>query len=130
MAIPLIPIAAGVVGATSGIGISSLLGLGKKGDTITTTTTQHAPYETYAPQTQYAPVTSYAYQGATYIISSPGAESKKAQAVEQTSAPSQAGSWEVPQMSGTSMGLDSSTLLILGIIAGVAVIGYGVVSKK
>ena len=97
------------------------------------TTTTYAP--SYAPQTQFAPVTSYAYQGATYIISSPYAESKKEQKQSQKSIPSQRGEWAFPievsqepkHTKDISGGLNLTHLAIIGVIGLVA---YGVVSKK
>ena len=54
---------------------------------LTTSVIEADPYQYYAPQIQFAPQTSYAYQGATTIISSPGAVSKKEQVMEQVLKP-------------------------------------------
>ena len=100
MVLPLIPIAIAGAAAGGGFGIGSWLSKGKK--------EIHAPYEyyapttseiyapTHAPQLQFAPVTSYAYQGATTIISSPGAVAKKEQIIDVVSKPEQAGAWDFP----------------------------------
>jgi hypothetical protein len=87
-----------------------------------TTSEVYAP--THAPQLQFAPVTSYGYQGATTIISSPGAEAKKAQIMDVVSKPKMRGEWDLPievaqapehtkDISGTNLPL----------IAGIAVVG-------
>lgn len=138
MPIPLIPIAAGIAGTAIGGAVGSLFGGTKKEESVTVTQTYgqtyHSPYETYAPQIQYAPQTGYAYTGPTYIINSPYATSKKETSLEQASSPAQAGKWDVPQSYETSptvsptQGLDNQTLIILGIIGAVAVVGFGLVS--
>lgn len=138
MPLPLIPIAVAVAGTAIGGAVGSMFGGSKKEEHITTTNTYgqvyHAPGEIYAPQIQYSPQTGYAYTGATYIINSPGAESKKETSLAQASYPAQSGAWDVPQSYETSpvvspgSGLDSQTLMMLGIIGAVAVIGYGLVS--
>lgn len=139
MVLPLVPIAVGIAGTAIGGAVGSLFGGSKKEEHITTTTTYgqvyHAPGEIYSPQIQYSPQSGYAYTGPTYIINSPSAESKKETMLSQASYPAQAGSWDVPQSYETSpvispgSGLDSSTLMMLGIIGAVAVIGYGLVSS-
>lgn len=142
MVAPLIVAGVAATAALSGIGgtiLGGLFGGTKKEEHITTTNTYgqvyHAPGETYAPQIQYAPQYGYAYTGATYIINSPEASSKKSASVAQTSYPSQEGSWDVPQSYETSPSvtsgggiLDNNTLIILAIIGGVGIIGYGLVS--
>lgn len=117
---------AGLGGMAGGMGLSQVLGGTKKESASSVIT--HAPYETYAPQQTYAPQLGYTYQGSTYIINSPGAESKKQSAIDQTSIPSQTGEWDVPQTTGSSAGIDSSTLILLGIIGAGAIIGYGLLS--
>ena len=141
MVLPLIPLAVGGLIGGGGATLGSMFG-GKK-ESIE----KHAAYEyyapttssvyspSYAPQTQFAPVTSYAYQGSTYIISSPGAESKKEQKQTQKSIPSQKGEWAFPievsqepeHTKDVSGGLNLTHLAIIGVIGLVA---YGVVSKK
>ena len=100
MVLPLIPIAIAGLAGGGGFGLGSLLGKGKK--------EIHAPQEyyaptisevyspTHAPQLQFAPVSTYGYQGATYIISSPGAVSKKEQIMDIVSEPGQKGAWDFP----------------------------------
>ena len=138
MVVPLITVVAGLAGAVGGMGLSQFIGGGKKESSTTTTTTYgqvyHAPGEVYSPQVQYAPQTGYSYVGATYIIDSPYASNKKSSALSQTSRPQQEGSWEVPQTYETSPqvspGIDAKTLMIIAGIGAVAIIGFGMVSKK
>jgi hypothetical protein len=89
----------------------------------TTSIIKHKPYETYAPQIQFAPVTTYGYQGATYIIESPGAVSKKEQSMDVVSRPEQRGMWEVPTTvtQEPTAGITSGTNLPL--LVGIAVVG-------
>lgn len=142
MVLPLIPLAAG---AAVGVGGAVLGGMfaGKK-ETVSNVSTYsptygqvyHAPGETYAPQIQYAPQYGYAYTGPTYIIDSPGASSKKETLLSQSSSPAQSGEWDVPQSyetspnisPGSSEGLNSETLLMLGLLAVAGIIGYGLVT--
>lgn len=60
------------------------------------TVVSHAPYEVFAPQVQYSPTTGYAYTGATTIIGSPGATSKKEAVVTQKPDIMQRGAWDIP----------------------------------
>lgn len=100
MVLPLIPIAIAGAGGLGGFGLGSLFGGGKK--EIHATKEYYAPTiskvyaPTHAPQLQFAPVTSYAYQGATTIISSPGAVAKKVVTQDVVSKPAQKGTWELP----------------------------------
>ena len=138
MVLPLLPIAVGIAGTAIGGAVGSMFGGSKKEEHITTTQTYgqvyHSPYETFAPQIQYAPQTGYAYTGATYIIDSPGATSKKETLLTQESSPAQAGTWDVPQSYETrptissGSGIDSQTIMIVAALAAVAVVGYGLVS--
>ncbi len=142
MVLPLLPLAvAGLAGTVGGMGLSQVLGGTKKeGASVTTTTTYgqvyHATGEVYSPQMQYAPQTGYSYTGATYIINSPYASSKKSSALEQTSQPAQEGYWEVPQEYTTSpqvsagSGLDTKTLLLIAGLGVVGIIGFGLVSGR
>lgn len=57
---------------------------------------EHAPYEVFAPQVQFSPTTGYAYTGATTIIGSPGAESKKQTLISQEPDVMQKGAWDIP----------------------------------
>jgi hypothetical protein len=149
MVVPLIPVLAGVgIGGIAG-GALGMLG-GKKEQNIVThapyeiyqptiSTVYHKPYETFAPQVLYSPQVSYAYQGAQYIISSPGAQTKKEQAISETSQPQQKGAWELPQTytvtpeytttqaAGGTTGTNFVTLAIIGVIGLVA---YGLASGR
>mgnify|MGYP000889453548 FL=1 len=135
MPVPLLAVGAGIAGTAAGAAVGSLFGGSKKEGNITSTTTYgqvyHQPYETFAPQIQYAPQTGYAYTGATYIINSPYATSKKDTALTQTSSPAQAGTWDVPQTYETSpkvdtgTGIDNTTIMVVAALGAVAVIGYG-----
>ena len=133
MVLPLIPIAIAGLAGGGGFGLGSWLGKGKKGSEI------HAPQEHYAPtittteafahyhpRLQFAPVTSYGYQGATYIIDSPGATSKKEQVMDIVSKPTaDFGAIDYPtDIAGSRRegeGAVSGTNLPL--IAGIAVVG-------
>ena len=129
MVLPLVPIAIGAGSLAGGVGLGSLFGGGKKEIHATkeyyapTTSSVYAP--TDARQLQFAPVSSYAYQGATYIIDSPGATSKKEQTMDITSRPEQKGAWDFPigvaQTPEHKPGDTSGTNLPL--IAGIAVVG-------
>lgn len=134
MPLPLIPIAVGIAGTAIGGAVGSMFGGSKKESQMTTTTTYgqvyHAPGEMYAPQIQYAPQYGYAYTGATYIIDSPGATSKKETLLSQESSPAQAGTWEAPQEYETSpkvdtgTGIDNQTIMIVAALGAAAIIGY------
>jgi hypothetical protein len=138
MALPLLPIAVGIAGTALGGAVGSMFGGSKKEEHITTTQTYgqvyHSPYETFAPQIQYAPQTGYAYTGATYIIDSPGATSKKETLLTQESSPAQAGTWDVPQSYETrptissGSGIDNQTIMIVAALAAAAIVGYGLLS--
>lgn len=141
MALPLLPLTvAGLAGTVGGMGLSQFIGGGKKDSSASVTTTYgqvyHAPGEVYSPQMQYAPQTGYSYTGATYIINSPYASSKKSAALNQSSSPAQEGYWEVPQEYTTSpqvsagSGLDSRTLLLIAGLGVVGLIGFGLVSGR
>jgi hypothetical protein len=141
MVLPLIPLIAGAAIGGAGVGLGSMFG-GKKEEII------HAPYEyyapttseifapTYAPQTQYAPVTSYGYQGATYIISSPEAVSKKELQMEVESIPKQEAVWTFPITTTqepshvVGAGTDLTKLAIIGVIGIIAYAGITSVGKK
>ena len=138
MVLPLLPIAVGIAGTAIGGAVGSMFGGSKKEEHITSTQTYgqvyHSPYETFAPQIQYAPQTGYAYTGATYIIDSPGATSKKETLLTQESSPAQAGTWDVPQTYETSptispgSGIDNQTIMIVAALAAAAIVGYGLLS--
>jgi len=142
MAVPLIPILSGIAGLGAGAGIMGALDGGKK-EEIT-----HAPYEyyapttskteqiTYAPQVQYSPQLSYAYQGGTYIISSPSAVSKKQQEVKSQLIPEQRATWEFPISTyqepthSPVQGGVGTDLTKIAVIAVVGLVAYGFITKK
>jgi len=142
MALPLIPILSGIAGLGTGVGVMGALSGGKKEEI------KHAPYEyyapttskteqiTYAPQVQYSPQLSYAYQGGTYIISSPSAVSKKQQEVKSQLIPEQRATWEFPISTYQEpthspvqggVGTDLTKIAVIGVIGLVA---YGLITKK
>lgn len=103
MVLPLIPIAIAGAGLGGGFGLGSWFARGKKEIHApqeyyapTISVVEAAPYQTYAPQLQFAPITSYAYQGATTIISSPGAVAKKIVTQDIVSKPEMKGEWDIP----------------------------------
>jgi len=141
MVLPLIPIAIAGAGAAGGFGLGSLFGGGKKEIHAAkeyyapTTTEVYAP--THAPQLQFSPVSTQSYQGATYIVSSPGAVSKKEQITKAVSKPSQRGEWDLPitvsqepshvkDIAGTNL----THIAIIGAVALVAVTVLGKGMKK
>lgn len=126
-----------VVGKKSHIGFGGgLIG----GGTYSPTTSwaeaniYHQPYETYAPQIQFAPQTSYAYQGATTIISSPGAESKKEQRLDLVSKPAQKGAWDIPtsisQAPSAEGAVQGTNMMHIAIIAVVGAAAIMFLKKK
>ena len=138
MVLPLIPLAIGAAGLGGGFGIGSWLSKGKKEIHAekeyfapTSTHIEAEPYQYYNPQLQFAPVTSYGYQGATNIISSPGAVSKKEQIMDVVSRPEQTGTWDIPtsvsQSPKHTQGVDMTTIAI---IAAVALVAAAVVGKS
>lgn len=130
MVLPLLPIIVGA-GLFGGGGVIGSMLTSKKGTEI------HAPKEYFAPTTsriyspihapqlQFSPVNTYGYQGATYIIDSPRATSKKEQVMDIVSRPGQKGAWDLPigvaQTPTHAPGDISGTNLPL--IAGIAVVG-------
>ena len=142
MALPLIPILSGIAGLGTGVGVMGALGGGKKEEI------KHAPFEyyapttskteqiTYAPQVQYSPQLSYAYQGGTYIISSPSAVSKKQQEVKSQLIPEQSATWEFPISTyqqpthSPVQGGVGTDLTKIAIIAVIGLVAYGFITKK
>ena len=142
MALPLIPILSGIAGLGAGAGIMGAFGGGKKEEI------QHAPFEyyapttskteqvTYAPQVQYSPQLSYAYQGGTYIISSPSAVSKKQQEVKSQLIPEQRATWEFPISTyqqpthSPVQGGVGTDFTKIAIIAVIGLVAYGFITKK
>lgn len=86
----------------------------------------HAAYEQYSKAIQYAPVTSIQYPDYAININSAGATAttKKTQTVSST--PEQDYNASQSSDSGNSSGVDMVTLAL---IAGAALVAYGLVSK-
>lgn len=86
----------------------------------------HSPYEQFSQSVQYAPVTSIQYPDYAININSPNAtaQTKKTQTV--TSNPSQQHTSRQTEDSGNSQGTDMVTLAL---VAGAALVAYGMVSK-
>jgi hypothetical protein len=98
---------------------------------------QYSPTEgarVYAPQIGYSPQYSYGYQGATYIIGSPEAVSKKEMDITQKSEQPLAYEWTAPvtgatpsMTTGTNLG---NLLIILAVIGVVGAVGVSLIGKK
>ena len=147
MVLPLISIIAGA-GLLGGGGIiGNWLGKGKKEGSVEThapfeiyqptiTTTTIEPLAHYAPQLQFAPQTSYGYAGGDIIISSPQTETKKEVQMEQVSKPKQEGQWAFPVSTTaepsyeTGREVSGTNMVHIALIAGVALVGYGLLGKK
>jgi len=135
MVLPLIPVVAAIGGGLGGFGLSRLFGGGESKKTVmagATSIVEAAPYQTFAPQIMFSPQQTYGYQGATYIIDSPGAIAPKKQELISTLAPEQMGAWDVPttvsQEPTAGLAEGTNLPLLIGIVA-VAVVAYGFVSK-
>jgi len=138
MVLPLIPIA--LAGSTLAGGFLAGSALSKKtpsdsvfsssapfsATTQTYAPVEHKPYEQYSKAIQYAPVTSVQYPDYAININSPDAvaQTKKTQTV--TSQPTLDYSARQSSESGKNEGTD---MVMLALIAGAAVVAYGVVSK-
>lgn len=139
MVLPLIPIAlAGIIGAGSAGIIGGAVGGAKKEEHIvyspTTTTQITQGAKVYAPVQTYSPQTGYSYIGATYIIDSPGAMSKKEAQMALDQETGVAPIIDVPTIPSQEAegggGLTEGTnMLWIAAIAAVGVVGYGLVSK-
>ena len=136
MALPLIPIAvAALAGGGATAAVSSLFG-GKKGDTTTyapqTSDVYHQPYETYQPVQMYAPQQQITMPQYQVSIGSEGSQSMSTkQDAKQTT--SQQPSWRQPttyptqSSSAGSSGLDTSSMMLIALIAAGGLIAYGVI---
>ena len=136
MALPLIPIAvAALAGGGATAVVSSLMG-GKKGDNTTyapqTADVYHQPYETYQPVQMYAPQQQITMPQYQVSIGSEGSQSMSTkQDAKQTS--SQEPSWRQPTTyptqtsSAGSSGLDTSSMMLIALIAAGGLIAYGVI---
>lgn len=123
MVLPLIPIAAGILGIGSGYGIASFLDGGKKERHTTSYQYTHAPTEAwqYSPTQIFAPTTQYQ-------ISSPGAQQTSKKVIETVSKPSQTLTPSIaPQLTAPG---GKSELLPIAIIAIAGVVAYGYVKGK
>ncbi|MFA5526725.1 MAG: hypothetical protein WC992_07865 [Acholeplasmataceae bacterium] len=142
MAIPLIPIAAGVGAGMLGQGLLSIFDGDKKPSISTTTTTSHqesnvyhAPFEQYQPTTLYAPQQSIVYPQYQIAIDSPKASQKldtsqtPTQDIRQypiydqpTTYPQQAA-----EMTGAAgAGISNQTIMLVALIAAGGLVAYGV----
>ena len=137
MALPLIPIAiAALAGGGATAAVSSLMG-GKKGDNITyapqSSDVYHQPYETYQPVQMYAPQQQITMPQYQVSIGSEGSQTMSTkQDAKQTT--SQQPSWRQPttypvqsSSAGSSSALDTSSMMLIALIAAGGLIAYGVI---
>ena len=141
MVAPLIPVAIGLGGAAlGGAGIASFFSDSKKSDKVTSsnsvfaetapfsvssqTYSPHSPYEQYSQAIQYAPVTTIQYPDYAINIQSPEAVATTKKEMTVDSRPSQ--SYRAEQGQTQTSGTD---LTMLALIAGVALVAYGVVTR-
>ncbi|MCC7570554.1 hypothetical protein KO465_04360 [Candidatus Micrarchaeota archaeon] len=142
MAIPLIPIAAGVGAGMLGQGLLSAFTGEKKPSTSVSTSTQtadvyHAPFEQYQPTTLYAPQQSIVYPSYQIAIDSPHATQRSdvaqtpSQDIRQYPYYEQPVSY--PQQTGSAggdggAGISNTTILLVALIAAGGLVAYGVLS--
>lgn len=141
MVAPLIPIAIGLGGAAlGGAGIASFFSDSKKSEKAVSsnsvfaesapfsvssqTYSPHSPYEQYSQAVQYAPVTTVQYPDYAINIQSPEAVASTKKDMSVDSRPSQ--SYRAEQGQTQTSGTD---LTMLALIAGVALVAYGVVTR-
>ena len=141
MVAPLIPIAIGLGGAAlGGAGIASFFSSGKKSDKVASsnsvfaetapfsvssqTYSPHSPYEQYSHDIQYAPVTTIQYPDYAINIQSPEAVATTKKEMTVDSRPSQ--SYRAEQGQTQTSGTD---LTMIALIAAVALVAYGVVTR-
>lgn len=141
MVLPLVPIAVGLGGAAlGGAGAMTLLGGGKKSETVRNTNSvfpdsapfsvnaqtysPHSPYEQFSQGIQYSPVTSIQYPGYAVNINSPEAVASTKKEMTTESRPNL--DYSASQQQNPSTGTD---LVTLALIAGAAIVAYGVVSR-
>lgn len=86
----------------------------------------HAAYEQYSKAIQYAPVTSIQYPDYAININSPEATATTKKETTVTSKPSQTYDATQSSNSGNSSG---TNLVTIALIAGAALVAYGLVSK-
>jgi hypothetical protein len=141
MVAPLIPIAIGLGGAAlGGAGIASFFSDSKKSEKVVSsnsvfpesapfsvnaqTYSPHSPYEQFSQAIQYSPVTSIQYPDYAININSPEAVASTKKEMTVDSRPSQ--SYRAEQGQTQTSGTD---LTMLALIAGVALVAYGVVTR-
>lgn len=141
MVAPLIPVAIGLGGAAlGGAGIASFFSDSKKSEKAVSsnsvfaesapfsvssqTYSPHSPYEQYSQAVQYAPVTTIQYPDYAINIQSPEAVASTKKDMTVDSRPSQ--SYRAEQGQTQTSGTD---LTMLALIAGVALVAYGVVTR-
>lgn len=141
MVAPLIPVAIGLGGAAlGGAGIMSFFSDSKKSEKAVSsnsvfaetapfsvssqTYSPHSPYEQYSQAVQYAPVTTIQYPDYAINIHSPEAVATTKKEMSVDSRPSQ--SYRAEQGQTQTSGTD---LTMIALIAGVALVAYGVVTR-
>ena len=141
MVAPLIPIAIGLGGAAlGGAGIASFFSDSKKSERVVSsnsvfaetapfsvssqTYSPHSPYEQYSQAVQYAPVTTIQYPDYAINIHSPEAVATTKKEMTVDSRPSQ--SYRAEQGQTQTSGTDWT---MIALIAGVALVAYGVVTR-
>jgi hypothetical protein len=141
MVAPLIPVAIGLGGAAlGGAGIASFFSDSKKSEKVASsnsvfadtapfsvssqTYSPHSPYEQYSQAIQYAPVTTIQYPDYAINIQSPEAVATTKKEMTVDSRPSQ--SYRAEQGQTQSSGVDWT---MIALIAGVALVAYGVVTR-
>jgi hypothetical protein len=141
MVAPLIPVAIGLGGAAlGGAGIASFFSDSKKSEKVVSsnsvfpesapfsvnaqTYSPHSPYEQYSEAILYAPVTSIQYPDYAININSPEAVASTKKDMKVDSRPTQ--TYRAEQGQTQTSGTD---LTMLALIAGVALVAYGVVTR-
>lgn len=136
MALPLIPIALGAAAGVGGGMLTQGLLSGTKKDSVTyapqTADVYHAPYETYQPTSLYAPqqtITMPSYQVSLGSSHSPQTMTTKQTARQDvTQDPTYTQPVTYPTQTGATQGISDKTIMIVALIAGLSVVGYGVLS--
>lgn len=113
MALPLIPLVAGGALGAGGAALGSMLGGGKKEQTINEPYAYYAPVQQYSPSMQYAPQSAYSYVGSTYVIESPAAYVSPRADAAPYSAPTQT---TYPEQSAPSQIAGGVNWTLLGVI--------------
>ena len=148
MVLPLIPLTIAGLGIGTGFGLSSLFGgkdetpqeaaTGKK-DIEIVPTEVHAAYERYQPTYTISPSYEFGYQAGDILIESPGASTKKEMTQELTSEPTTSPTFtqphvvEIPVSTSDAIAQEATSgtnMVLLVAIGAVALVAYGLVSKK